>query len=253
MTGTGIDLLCLAPHTDDAEIGLGATLRLLAERGRQVWVVDLTRGELGSNGTPDERWAEAAQASACLGLAGRLQCELPDGFVSPENPEHVAVAVAVIRMLRPRWVVTAPAPVRHPDHLATPRLAARAAFLAHLATYRPAIPAGRAWREAWPAGGPTEPWRCEAVLEVCAPGQPPDLLFDVSATWEAKLAALACYGSQFRAAQGRRPTLINDRAFMDEVERWALRWGFLAGVTRAEALRTTAAPVLDDLPRERWA
>jgi len=253
MTSAGVDLLCLAPHTDDAEIGLGATLRLLADRGRRVWVVDLTRGELGSNGTPDERWAEAARASALLGLAGRLQLELPDGFISPDDPVQVAATVAVIRLLRPRWLVTAPAPVRHPDHLATPRLVARAAFLSHLAAYRPGRPAGRAWRDAWPDGDPARPWRCEAVLEVCPPGQPPGLLFDVSATWEAKLAALACYGSQFDAATGRRPTLINDRAFLDEVDRWALRWGFLAGVTRAEALRTTAAPVLDDLPRERWA
>ncbi|MHB8078940.1 MAG: PIG-L family deacetylase [Candidatus Krumholzibacteriia bacterium] len=253
MSGARIDLLCLAPHTDDAEIGLGGTLRLLAERGRQVWVVDLTRGELGSNGTPDGRWAEAARASTLLGLAGRLQGELPDGFVSPENPEHVAVVVAAIRMLRPRWIVTAPAPVRHPDHLATPRLVARALFLAHLAAYRPPVPAGRAWRDAWPTGDPAEPWRCEALFEVCPPGQPPDLLFDVSATWEAKLAALDCYGSQFRAVPGGRRTVINDRAFLDEVDRWALRWGFLAGVARAEALRTAAAPVLDDLPRERWA
>jgi len=252
MTSAGVDLLCLAPHTDDAEIGLGATLRLLADRGRRVWVADLTRGELGSNGTPDERWAEAARASALLGLDGRLQLELPDGFISSEAPDQVAATVAVIRMLRPRWIVTAPAPVRHPDHLATPRLVARAVFLAHLAAYRPEVPAGRAWRDAWPDGDPAEPWRCEAVFEVCPPGQQPGLLFDVSMTWAAKLAALACYGSQFLAAEGRRRTLINDRAFLDEVERWSLRWGFLAGVARAEARRTTAAPVLDDLPRERW-
>ena len=58
-TPCGCDLLVISPHTDDAEIGLGGTLRLLADRGRRVWVVDLTRGELGTNATPDERWAEA--------------------------------------------------------------------------------------------------------------------------------------------------------------------------------------------------
>ena len=75
------DLLVVSPHSDDAEIGMAGTLALLASRGRRVWVVDLTRGELGSNATPDERWAEATAAAAVLGLAGRLQLELPDGFV----------------------------------------------------------------------------------------------------------------------------------------------------------------------------
>ena len=58
-TAPGCDLLCISPHTDDAEIGLGGTLRLLVERGRRVVVCDLTRGELGSNATAEERWAEA--------------------------------------------------------------------------------------------------------------------------------------------------------------------------------------------------
>ena len=98
----GCDLLCVAPHTDDAEIGLGGTLRLLADRGRRVWVCDLTRGELASNATPDERWGEAAAASALLGLAGRLQLTLPDGFIADDDPGQTAAVTAVIRALRPR-------------------------------------------------------------------------------------------------------------------------------------------------------
>lgn len=255
MENAGCDLLCVSPHTDDAEIGLGATLRLLADRGRRVWVCDLTRGELGSNGTPDERWAEAASASARLGLAGRLQLGLPDGFVSVADPAQVAAVTAVLRRLRPRWVVSAPAPLRHPDHLATPALVGKAAFLSRLAAYAPPFPAAR-W---WPAAPPPEPgpagapWRPEAVFEVCPAGQAPSVVFDVTSTWEAKREALACYRSQFDAAGGRRPTMINDRSFLAEVERWALRWGHLAGVGYGEALRGTAAPVLGDLPAERWA
>ncbi len=247
------DLLCIAPHTDDAEIGLGGTLRLLADRGRRVWVCDLTRGELGSNGTPEERWAEAAQASRALGLTGRLQLTLPDGFVSPSDAGQVAAVTAVLRLLRPRWVVTAPAPARHPDHVATPQLVARAAFLAHLASYRPEPPTLRAWPGDPPTADPRAPWRCEAVLEVCSPDQRPDLFFDVSATWPAKVAALACYRSQFDAGEGRRPTAINDSAFLAEVERWARRWGYRCGAELAEAFRTSAVPVLDDLPGEPWA
>jgi N-acetylglucosamine malate deacetylase 1 len=253
----GCDLLCIAPHTDDAEIGIGGTLRLLADRGRRVWVCDLTRGELATNATPDERWAEAARASEVLGLAGRLQLTLPDGFVDAADPAQAAAVTAVIRALRPRWVVSAPEPVRHPDHVATPLLVQRSAFLAHLASYGAVLPAMRWWSA--PGSGeravttPAGPWRPEAVFEVCPEHGQPSVIFDVSDTWAAKQAALACYASQFAGGPGRRPTHINDPAFQHRVEARGRLWGHRAGVAHAEALRTVAAAVLDDLPSGRWA
>jgi bacillithiol biosynthesis deacetylase BshB1 len=250
----GIDLLCVSPHTDDAEIGLGGTLRLLSERGRRVWACDLTRGELASNATPGERWVEAAAASEVLGLAGRLQLDLPDGFVDAGDPRQVGAVVAVLRRLRPRWVVCAPDPVRHPDHVATPPLVARAAFLARLTTYRPPAPAARAW----PGSGPgwsdeTPAWTCEAVLECCPQDGRPSLFFDCSASWGAKLEAIACYRSQFDRGEGRRATHINDPGFLERIERRGRSWGFRIGARHAEALRTISAPVLRDLPGERWS
>ena len=131
------DLLVISPHTDDAEIGLGGTICQLVNQGRKVWAVDLTRGELGTNATPDERWVEAEKASAVLGLTGRAQLDLPDGFIDGSNRSQIETVVAVIRRLRPRWIVTAPDPVRHPDHQATPDLVGRAAFLARLAALQP--------------------------------------------------------------------------------------------------------------------
>ncbi len=249
----GCDLLCIAPHTDDAEIGLGGTLRLLAERGRRVWVCDLTRGELASNATPDERWTEAARASEVLGLTGRLQLTLPDGFIDPADPLQAAAVTAVIRALRPRWVVSAPEPVRHPDHLATPPLVQRGAFLAHLASYAAGFPAARGW-PGLPAHDPaTAPWRPEAVFEVCPEQGQASVIFDVSGTWNAKLAALACYASQFQGGPDRRPTHINDPAFQHRVEARGRLWGHRAGVAFAEGLRTSSAAVLEDLPASRWA
>lgn len=249
----GCDLLCIAPHTDDAEIGLGGTLRLLADRGRRVWVCDLTRGELATNATPDERWAEASLANAVLGLTGRLQLSLPDGFIDATDPAQAAAVTAVIRALRPRWVVSAPEPVRHPDHLATPPLVQRSAFLAHLASYAAAVPEARWWPES-PAGAlAATPWRPEAVFEVCPEQGRASVIFDVGATWAAKQAALACYGSQFADGPGRRPTHINDPAFMHRIDARGRLWGHRAGVGYAEALRTSAAAVLADLPVERWA
>ncbi|MFO7652283.1 MAG: bacillithiol biosynthesis deacetylase BshB1 [Candidatus Krumholzibacteriia bacterium] len=252
----GTDLLCVAPHTDDAEIALGGTLRLLSARGRTVRVCDLTGGELASNGTPDERWAEAAVASAELGLAQRVQLALPDGFLDPASPRQVAPLVTILRRWRPRWVVTAPAPRRHPDHVAAPALVARACFLARLATYQPAS-GGERW---WPVGPQQDEslqpvaktWIAEALLEVCPEDGVPSLIFDVTTTWDAKLRAIACYGSQFVRGGDRRPTFINSEDFLRRLEGRGRLWGARAGVAYGEALRTRAVPVLADLPPEVW-
>lgn len=246
------DLLVVAPHTDDAEIGLGGTLALLADRGRRVWVADLTRGELGSNATVDERWAEAESASAVLGLAGRVQMELPDGFLDPHDRQQTAAVAALLRSLRPRWLVTAPDPVRHPDHVAAPALVARAAFLAGLTAWATPLPAHRAWARGAPLPAPAEAWRPEALFGVCPDGGRPSLLVDVGPVWERKTAALACFASQFDRAPGRRPTPINDASFLARIERRARTWGHRAGVDLAEALCGEAVPVLADLPAERW-
>ncbi|MDO9695162.1 MAG: bacillithiol biosynthesis deacetylase BshB1 [Candidatus Latescibacteria bacterium] len=249
----GADLLCVSPHTDDAEIACGGTLARFSSRGRRVWLLDLTRGELGSNGTPDERWEEAARASAALGITGRLQAALPDGFVSAERPEQVAAVAAVIRSLRPRWLLAAPVPRRHPDHQAIPSLVRKAAFMARLASWPAALPEMRAWPpQAAAIPPPTASWICEAVLTVCAPGERPNLYVDVTASWPAKLAALRCYATQLERAAGARPTVINEPAFLDQVERWSRAWGFQAGVPLAEAFATEQAPLLEDLPAERW-
>ena len=127
-------------------------MRKLADQGRKVWAVDLSRGELGTNATPAERWIEAEAASAVLGLAGRAQLDLPDGFIDAADRQQIEKVVAVIRRLRPRWIATAPDPVRHPDHQATPSLVAKAAFMARLAAFQPGEPGGIIWSggDVWP-------------------------------------------------------------------------------------------------------
>jgi bacillithiol biosynthesis deacetylase BshB1 len=252
MATSGCDLLCICPHSDDAEIALGGTLRLMADRNRSAWVCDLTRGELASNATADERWREAQAASAVLGLAGRVQLSLPDGFVAAADRAQVVAVVAVLRLLRPRWVVTAPEARRHPDHVATPDLVRRAVFLARLAAL-PAATGDARWWPAAPVVAGDEPWVTEAVGHTCAADERPDLVFDVSGQWSAKTTALACFTSQFQRGDGRRATAINDPDFMVRLDDRARQWGRRVGVARGEALRMDAVPVADDLPPGRWA
>jgi len=246
------DLLVISPHTDDAEIGLGGTIRLLAGQGRRVWAVDLTRGELGTNATPEERWVEAEQASAVLGLTGRAQLDLPDGFIDSTDRDQVSRVVAVIRRVKPRWIVTAPDPVRHPDHQQTPELVARAAFLSRLVAWQPEEPGGRLWKDGENWAEPTERWETEAVFSVCPDDGAPAVIFDISATWSVKQQALACYASQFSRRDGRAPTWINDGVFMEKIERRARTWGRRGGVELGEALCSLSFPVMTDIPADRW-
>ena len=251
--GSACDLLVISPHTDDAEIGLAGTMRLLADQGRRVWAVDLTKGELGTNATPDERWAEAGQASATLGLVGRAQLELPDGFIDSTDREQVSRVVAAIRRVKPRWIVTAPDPVRHPDHKQTPELVARAVFMSQLSAWQPEKTGGRLWPEgkSWP--DPAECWETEAVFSVCPDNGRPAVIFDISSTWQAKQQALDCYASQFTRQEGRTPTWINDAAFLEKIQARARTWGRRAGVEMGEALCSLSCPVVTGLPAERWA
>lgn len=244
------DLLVVSPHPDDAEIGLGGTMAALAARGRAVWALELTRGELGTNATPDERWAESTAAADVLGLSGRVQLGLPDGFIDAGDRAQAAALVAVIRRLRPRWLLTAPEPRRHPDHKATPLLAERAVFLARLSAWQPALPEVRVHGAALPDA--VDRWEVRTRGHATPEDGRPSLLVDISSHWKAKLAALECYRSQLRRDDGRRATVINDPAFLERIADRARRWGRQAGVAHAEAITTTQVPVVDDLPGEPW-
>src|SRR5688572_22876652 len=96
-----IDLLVFGPHPDDLEIGLGGTIARHTSAGHRVGLCDLTKGELSSNGTPEERQQEAAAATRVLGALWRENLGWPDGGIAP-TPELIRSAVELIRRCRPR-------------------------------------------------------------------------------------------------------------------------------------------------------
>ncbi len=244
------DVLVISPHTDDAEIGLGGTIATLAAKGRKVWAVDLTRGEMGTNATCDQRWQEAAEASSILGLAGRLQLSLPDGFINATDRSHLEAVVWALRTFCPQFVISAPDPVRHPDHVATRELVQRAAFLARLLKLQVSAPEYLRWEAGAGIPDTENQWIVPTVLSVCPDGEEPSVLFDVSDHWHLKEQALASYASQFLRGAGRLATHINDGGFLEKIERRALRWGNLAGKEKAEAFITDNTPVIDDFAPE---
>jgi bacillithiol biosynthesis deacetylase BshB1 len=224
------DLLVFGPHPDDIEIGLGGTIARLAAAGCRVGLCDLTRGELATNGTPEERLAEAERAREVLGAAWRLNLGWPDGGIDG-GAERVRAAVEIIRLARPRAVAVPYWRDRHPDHVAASRLLTEAAFRARLRRYEAA---GDPWR-----GG----WVCYYFINDAAR---PSFVVDVSDYYEVKRRALLCHRSQFApSGPGAAPTRLTGR-FLQLVESRDAQFGAQAGVAFAEGLVVREPIVRED-------
>ena len=110
-----VDVLAIGAHPDDVELGCGGLLAKLSSEGKRIAILDLTRGELSTRGTPNERHAESEHAAAILGLCARENAGLPDGGLS-NTPEQRLAVIPFIRRFRPKVVLTLMTPDRHPDH-----------------------------------------------------------------------------------------------------------------------------------------
>src|SRR5262245_19677014 len=129
-----VQLLAFGPHPDDLEIGLGGTLAKHAALGHSVGLCDLTRGEMSSNGTPEERVREAEAARKVLGAAWRENLALPDRAIGT-SPLHLRAIVEIIRRVRPVAIAIPYWQDRHPDHQAASTLLRDAVFNAKLRRY----------------------------------------------------------------------------------------------------------------------
>lgn len=183
MMDAPLDLLAIVAHPDDAELICGGTLRKAADQGHRTGVLDLTAGEMGTWGNPDQRRAEAQAAAEALGLAVRRNAGLRDGALV-NSPEARAIVARHIRELRPRVLILHWHEGRHPDHTAASQLGYDSGFLAGL-------------RRA-PIGG--EPFRPHKVLYAMSYREEPvkpTFVVDITDQIEHKLEAIFAYGSQF--------------------------------------------------------
>src|SRR6187397_712682 len=122
-----VDLLVFGPHPDDLEIGLGGTIARQVADGVRVGLCDLTAGEMGSNGTVDDRLAEAEAARVVLGASWRLNLRLPDRAIGSERAHGVAIA-GLVRRAQPRVVALPYWSDRHPDHVTSSHVLTDAVF-----------------------------------------------------------------------------------------------------------------------------
>jgi N-acetylglucosamine malate deacetylase 1 len=214
-----LDLLVFGPHPDDLEIGLGATIAQHAARGLRVGLCDLTAGEMGSNGTVEERLGEAEAARVVLGAAWRENLRWPDREIG-KHPEHLDQAVSFIRRHQPRVVAVPYWSDRHPDHVAASAVLTEAVFNGGLARYKAR---GDAWKPEWV---------CYYFIN---DSDRPSFVIDVTAHYEQKRRALDCHVSQFRpAGAGTTATRLNTPLFRQLIESRDAQFGALSGVTWAE-------------------
>jgi N-acetylglucosamine malate deacetylase 1 len=217
-----IDLLVFGPHPDDLEIGLGGTIARHTALGMEVGLCDLTAGEMGSNGTPEERLAEAEAARVVLGAAWRENLHWPDRRIG-KDPAHLDEAVSFIRRHRARVVALPYWTDRHPDHVAASELLTEASFNAGLRRYGAS---GDAWKP---------DWICYYFINDSAT---PSFVIDVSDSYDRKRAALECHASQFAPMSTGGPvaTRLNTPLFLQLIDSRDAQFGALAGVRRAEGV-----------------
>jgi N-acetylglucosamine malate deacetylase 1 len=228
-----LDVLAVFSHPDDAELSVAGTLLKLKSLGYRTGVCDLTRGEMGTRGTPEIRAKEALDAARVMKLDVRLNLEQPDGHVWPTE----AARIAFVRMLRthkPKVLITTHEDDPHPDHANTSIIVRQAARLATMGRYDE-------------ESGLT-PVPMPAIMHSLFSRRiVPSFVVDVSDFVDEKMNAIKAYGSQFYNEASSEPvTRISERGFLQEIEYRMRYFGSLIGVTAGEPFYVREALNVDD-------
>jgi bacillithiol biosynthesis deacetylase BshB1 len=230
---TPLDALAVFSHPDDAELTAGGTLLKLKRIGYRTGVLDMTRGEMGTRGTVEQRAGEARAAARILRLDARLNLEQPDGHVLVTDEARSAL-VRVLRRLRPRVLLTSHWDDPHPDHAATARLVRESARLASMRRYDEG--AGQAQIPM--------PMIAHAVYSRLVP---PSFVVDISDFIEDKMLAIRAHVSQFYREGAAEPeTRISGKDFLSQLEYRARYFGSLINAAAGEAYYVREALNVED-------
>lgn len=232
-----LHILAIAVHPDDLELGAGGTLAKHAKMGQAVGIVDLTKGELGTRGTPELRLQEAADAAAIMELAVRENLGMRDGFLVNDEA-HQLELIKYIRKYQPDIVIANALEDRHPDHGKSGKLIADACFLAGLRKIETTLD-----RVA------QAPWRPKRVYHMIQDRFiEPTFIVDVTDTHQIKMEAIKAYKSQFHNPDSDEPlTYIAQGGFLDAIEARSLLLGKRIGVKYGEGFICENLPGIDNL------
>ncbi len=224
-----LDFLVVAPHPDDAELGMGGTIAKMLDAGMRVGVLDLTDGEPTPRGSVRRRGEETARATEILGLSWRGNAGLPNRAIQPTLAARERVA-GFIRVLRPRWLFAPYWEDAHPDHVAATEL----------------VEAARFWSKLSKTDMPGERHHPQRVYYYfCVHlrlAVRPDWIVDISEHWDRKRSAVEAYASQFIEGRPTEPPTMLDRIRDD-----AAYWGRLIDRRYGEPFATREPLALDSL------
>ena len=229
-----LDLLAFGPHPDDVELFCSGTLIKLGLKGYETGIVCLTRGELGTRGSPEIRVSEFEEAAGILGLAFHQILDMPDGDITPDRASKLEI-IRIIRACRPKIVLAPYWEDRHPDHYHTSRLVQEASLLAGLKKIATEQDAYRPRRVIY--------YPCWFEFE-------PSFVVDVSECQEVKMKAIQAYRSQFhhqeKESYGQEETLISRPEFLENIVIRAKRYGSSIGAAYGEAFLVREPLRVDD-------
>jgi bacillithiol biosynthesis deacetylase BshB1 len=228
-----LDALAVFSHPDDAELSVSGTLLKLKSLGYRTGVLDMTRGEMGTRGSPEVRAKESLEAARIMKLDVRLNLGQPDGHIWPTEEARIAV-VRILRSHKPKILLTTHWDDPHPDHANTCRIVREAARLATMARYD--------------EEGNQKPIRMPAVMHsIFSRHVVPSFIVDVSEFVEAKMSAIKTHASQFYSPDSREPTTrISEQGFLDQIEYRMRYFGSLIGVGAGEGFYVREALNVDD-------
>lgn len=231
------DILVFAAHPDDAELSCSGTIAREVSSGKKVGIVDLTRGDLGTRGTPEIRVKEAEMSAEILGLSARENLLLPDGFIE-QTPENIDKVISMVRKYNPDIVLANAVTDRHPDHGNGSALVSRACYLSGLIKYKTSLD-----------GVDQAPWRPGVVYHYIQNNYiNPDFIVDISDQWDIKQASIKAYCSQFYDASSSEPqTFISSQEFLGFIEARAREFGHAIGVKYGEGFTAERKPGVSGL------
>ncbi len=232
-----LDILAIAAHPDDAELGCGGTLLRHIAAGRTAGILDLTRGELGTRGTVETRAKEAENAAVILGLSVRENLGMADGFFSNDSPHQLQV-IRILRKYRPSIVLATAPQDRHPDHGKAAALVRDSCFLSGLVKVETDL-----------EGKAQEPWRPAKLYHYIQDRLlEPDLIVDISGFMPKKMEAIKAFRSQFYDPGSTEPdTYISSERFLDQVQSRASEMGHRIGVDFGEGFIGYGSVGVNDL------
>jgi bacillithiol biosynthesis deacetylase BshB1 len=220
-----LDVLAIGAHPDDVELGCSGTLINAVKEGKKTGIIDLTEGELGTRGTVESRYQEAAEAAKIMGLSARENLKLRDGFFKNDEESQLKL-ISLVRKYRPEVVIGNIYDDRHPDHGRAGQLIYDSCFLSGLAQISTRGDDGQE----------QEKWRPKYLLHYIQDRwYEPDFIMDVSDVWEARMNSIYAYKSQFHNNQSNQPqTYISSPEFMEAIVSRARLLGKRIGVRFAE-------------------